>query len=274
MSDHKHPDPLETDDLSSVPYRDDAERAEVEWLLAREADPAAPAPSPELAHEYAVLEDLLGKIPVGASDDERWHDEVLRLATKPATVTPEAPRLDAKPAATVTPIDQTRRRRRTWIVSGLAVAAAAGVLLFLARDRSGPDGYASELAMNELRITENLPDGTRRTRGASHNAAAPDVSDLPVNTELVVDARPSGSADIRIYRSDGKLVAQCPNGPQCQPIGDRFQIRLVLTGRGDYDVIQAVGIAPLPASLSLVEFLDAAHKAGADVASPQTISVH
>jgi hypothetical protein len=273
MSDRKHPDPLETDDLSSVPYRDDAERAEVEWLLAREADPAAPAPSPELAREYAMLEDLLGKLPVRASDDESWHDEVLRLATKPATVTPEVLRLAAKPA-TVTPIDQTGRRRRTWIVSGLAVAAAAGVLLFLVRDHSGPDGYASELAMNELRTTAQLPNGTRRTRGLSGDTAANDLSDLPLNTEITVDARPSGSADIRIYRSDGKLVAQCPNGPQCQPIGDRFQIRLVLAGRGDYDVIQAIGIAPLPASLSLVEFLDAAHKAGAVISRSQTIVVH
>ncbi|HEX4421161.1 MAG TPA: hypothetical protein VH165_24760 [Kofleriaceae bacterium] len=219
-----------------------------------------------------MLEGLLGKLPVGTSDDERWHDEVLQLATKPAAVTPEVPRLATKPA-TVTPIGDARRRR-TWIVAGLAVAAAAGVLLILTRDRSGLAGDAGPLAMNELRVTAQLPDGTRRTRGALRDAAATDVSDLPVNTEIVVDARPNGSADIRIYRSDGKLVAQCPNGPQCQPIGDQFQIRFKATGRSDYDVIQAVGIAPLPASLSLAEFLDAARKAGADISVWPTIGVH
>jgi hypothetical protein len=67
------------DDFVDAPFIDDDERAESEWLLARDNDPDARAPSSEIASDYAEIEDLLGNLPTGIAD-EVWHDEVLRAA--------------------------------------------------------------------------------------------------------------------------------------------------------------------------------------------------
>ena len=45
----------EADDLSGVPFIDDAERDESAWLLARDADPRAPAPSLTIAIKTTTL---------------------------------------------------------------------------------------------------------------------------------------------------------------------------------------------------------------------------
>ena len=67
------------DDLIDAPFIDGDERAESEWLLARDSDPAARAPSSEIASDYAEIDDLLGDLSTGISD-EIWHGEVLRAA--------------------------------------------------------------------------------------------------------------------------------------------------------------------------------------------------
>jgi hypothetical protein len=71
------------DDLVDAPFIDDDERAESEWLLARDHDPAAQAPSSMLASDYAELEGLLGNLPAGVAD-ESWHEDVLRAAVSSA----------------------------------------------------------------------------------------------------------------------------------------------------------------------------------------------
>ena len=72
-------------DLADVPFLDDAERAESRWLIgARGATPARRHPSAKLAADYAELEDLLGNLPLGASD-ESWQDEVLRTGLRLGT---------------------------------------------------------------------------------------------------------------------------------------------------------------------------------------------
>lgn len=94
------------------PFEDGAERAEHEWLLAREADPGAAPPSPQIASEYAEIEKLLGELPAGARDDS-WHDDVV------------------KPQAT--PLAWWRRKTARWTMAGAvaATAAAAGAILLL-----------------------------------------------------------------------------------------------------------------------------------------------
>ncbi len=67
------------DDLVDAPFIDDDERAESEWLLARDNDRDARAPSTEIASDYAEIDDLLGALSTENSD-EIWHDEVLRAA--------------------------------------------------------------------------------------------------------------------------------------------------------------------------------------------------
>lgn len=102
-------------DIESAPFVDDDERAEARWLLARETDPGAAAPSEGVAREYERLEGLLGDLPPGAVDDS-WHDAVLKAAARRA----------APP-----------RRRRSiyrWAIgSAVAAAAAIAVLLFVRR---------------------------------------------------------------------------------------------------------------------------------------------
>lgn len=66
-----------------LPVLHDADQVEVEWLLARERDPGAPAPSPSIAADYAELEDLLGNVPLECPQDS-WHDDVLRAASAAA----------------------------------------------------------------------------------------------------------------------------------------------------------------------------------------------
>jgi len=68
------------DNPAEVQFLHAAMRAESEWLLARETDPSAPAPSPEIAADYAELEALLGSLPSGWAG-ERWQEEVLRAAS-------------------------------------------------------------------------------------------------------------------------------------------------------------------------------------------------
>ena len=65
---------------SSVPFSADVAQAEASWLLAREIDPGAPAPSPQIAADYAELEELLGSLPSGPCDAS-WHDDVLRAVS-------------------------------------------------------------------------------------------------------------------------------------------------------------------------------------------------
>jgi len=68
-----------TSPMPPFPPDDDA-RTESEWLLARELDPSTPAPSPEIAADYAELEDLLSSLPPCALDDS-WQEHVLRAAS-------------------------------------------------------------------------------------------------------------------------------------------------------------------------------------------------
>jgi hypothetical protein len=65
--------------LADTPFLDDAERAESDWLLARDSDRWAPAPSSKIASDHAELEDLLGDLPLGPADPS-WQEEVLRTA--------------------------------------------------------------------------------------------------------------------------------------------------------------------------------------------------
>jgi len=106
-------------DLADAPFLDDAERAESAWLLARENDPSAPAPSSKIASDYAVLEELLGNLPLGPRD-ERWHDEVLRAVASPPSPSPSR---------------SWRRRAIARWVTGSALVAAAIVAVLLLRSR-------------------------------------------------------------------------------------------------------------------------------------------
>jgi hypothetical protein len=238
MTDHDHDHDLphlpDTGDLSEVPYVDDAERAESEWLLARERDPAACAPSAKIANDYAELEDLLGDLPAGRGDDG-WQDRVLRAA------------------AAATPLPAPRRSVVRWLVGG-ALAAAAAVLAF----RLVPGAPRAEL---EVAIRHD-----EVTRG--------DGDVVSVGDHMVVTARPREPADLRVYRDDGILVARCPTGPACTvSSGGDYTIDVRLAAPVPHHVVLVIGAtAPLPDG-TLDAYVNAARGASARIVVYPSINV-
>jgi len=215
-------------DLVDAPFLDDAERVESEWLLASAQDPAAPAPSPELARDYADLEALLEGLPAG-DDDDGWHDEVLRLAAAQAPET--APVLDSThapgtvklraadeqlgretvPALTDAPAAASERPRsrrvRRWAAAGALTAITAAVVVAVMVRPPPPNAQSTNLQIEIRREAQ--------TRG--------DESVAAIGDRLLVRARPVGTGEVRVYRvigGDGALVGRCPAGPRCTGSAD------------------------------------------------------
>lgn len=235
MTTPKHTAPADTDLGDALFALDDA-RAESDWLLAREHDPDAPAPSAEIASDYAEIEHLLGNLPLPPSD-ERWHDEVLRAVT--AMMRPPRP--------------WWRTAVFQW-TTGAGAALAAAVVLFMVVPRTPP----------ELKVVTRHGDATRS-----------DANEVVVGDHLVVTARPDGPADLRVYRSNGTLVARCPNGPACrtQDPGE-LTIEVTLDVPDQYHVVLVVGMAGALPVGTMDAYLDAATSAGARVVPPRLIDVH
>ncbi len=247
----------EADDLAGLPSDDDAvERAESAWLLAREHDPGAPAPSPAIAREYAELEDLLGDLPPGSSD-ESWQEEVSRLAMASAAPAPP-PR---------------RRRVYRWALAGTlaaAAAVAAVVLLFPRPDPRAPAG--------ELEVVIHTGDAVRGDVGRLHwrgDGLGGDSTEAAVGDRLIVRARPRARGELRVYRAGGTLVARCPGGPGCTVSGDGgHSIEVRLEAPVPHHVILVVGMTGDLPGATMEAYLDAARAANARIVIHPTIYVH
>jgi len=224
-------------DLVDAPFLDAAERAEAGWLLARARDPGAPAPSSAIAHDYAELEDLLGTLPVGPSDDS-WQDEVLRLASPP--VSPSRPR--------------RRGHAYRWAIAGSLLAAAALAVVVL-----GPRPRGDEL---EVAIRHG-------------DLARGDSQEAVVGDRLRIRARPGGAGELRVYRAGATLVARCPGGPGCAtPADGEHAIEVVLDAPVPYYVILVVGrTGDLPDG-SMDTYIDAARAANVRIVTYPPIVVH
>jgi hypothetical protein len=224
-------------DLAEAPFLDDAERAESAWLLAREHDPSAPAPSPKIASDYAEIEDLLGNLPLGPPD-ESWHDEVLRTVASPPS-----------------PSRSWRRRAITRWATGGALVAAAAVAVLLLRPRPRTD---------ELEIAILHTSATRS-----------DFQDVVVGDRLVIKARPNGAGDLRVFRSGGTLVARCPDGPGCgASTQGEYALEITLDAPVRYQVILVVGMVTAPLGGTMSAYLDAARAVNARIIMHQPIDVH
>ena len=215
--------------------RDDAERAESEWLLARENDPSASPPSPEIAADYAELEDLLASLPSGPPDDH-WQDQVLQAARA----------LSSRP--------WWRTAICQWLLGGtLTTAVAAAVVVWMLL----PPAPELAVAVRHLRKTRSTP------------------GEVVVGDQLVVTARPQTVGDLRVYRSDGPLVARCPNGPGCRS-GSRGEqtIEITLDAPVQYQVILVDGTNDAPPDGLIDVYLEAAYAVKARVIRYPPISVH
>jgi hypothetical protein len=221
MSTRKRGTAVAADDLAGAPFLDDTERAEFQWLLAREDDPSAPAPSAEIAADYIELEDLLGSLPLGSSD-ETWQDDVLRAVA--ASTLPSRP--------------WWRTTMFRWAMRGALATAAAGVVFMLlpqAMRSTSTVPMHSTLDERQPPKLEVAVRHIRATRGALDEAA--------VGDHLVITARPREVGDLRVYRSEGTLVARCPSGPGCRGGSHGEQtIEIAFDAPGQYHVILVDGL--------------------------------
>jgi hypothetical protein len=234
----KSPD---VDDPTQAAFEDDDERAEAEWLLARERDPSAPAPSPQLAAEHEELQGLLATLPEAPRDDS-WRDAILKQVRASLPKSPPAP-----PA-------WWRRRWLQWSMGGglAAVAAAAVALLLLQAQPSAPE---LEFA---FRDGPNVREAVRGQEQAN------------VGQQLIVTARPRGIAELRVFRSNGEMIARCPGGPACTvaPPGE-LKIEVSIDGPGRYHVILVSGLRQLLPAGNMNAYIDAALAVKAAIAPPR-----
>jgi hypothetical protein len=230
----------EAGDIIDDLFLDDEQRAEARWLLAREHDPDAPPPSLEVAADYDELEDLLGNLPSSAPD-EGWKDEVFR-AIAAAQRSPPMP-----PPPTTWPWWRTPASR--WVLTD-AMAMTMAVLLLLQR--------------------APMLDITIRHLSASRGAPG----EVAVGDHLVVTARPRQAGDLRIYRSDGSLVARCPHGPACTTGYDgALTLEVTLDVTAKYHVILLDGLGEALPDGTMNVYLDAALSADARILTPPPIDV-
>jgi hypothetical protein len=218
-----------------MPFTSDAKRAESAWLLAREHDPTALAPTSEIAADYAQIEDLLGSLPSGPSDGA-WHAELLRAASVSAR--------RSRP--------WWRRRPSWWVMGGaFAAATAAIVALWISLPRS-----PLQVAIHPTRVNRNAPD------------------EVAVGDQLIVTARPRKAGDLRVYRSDGKLIARCPNGSGCRAGSHGEQIiEITLDAPAQYQVILVDDVSDALPDGAMDVYVDAAGAANARV-TKRSIDVH
>jgi hypothetical protein len=229
-------------DLVDAPFLDDAERAESAWLLAREQDPGAPAPSPAIVRDYAELEDLLGSLPAGPPD-ESWHEEVLRLSATATATAAAAPR--PRPC----------RRRHRWAAAGALAAAAVATVVVLRPRSSSPDG--------ELEIEIRHGDLVRG-----------DATVAAVGDHLIVRTRALGGGDLRVYRADGALVGRCPVASECTISADgTLSLEVRLDAPLQHHVILVRGVTGHISGETMNAYLDAARAASARI-DTRRIEVH
>jgi hypothetical protein len=238
--------PTDEGDFDSQPP-DERERAEAKWLLARESDPGAPAPSAEVAKDYEELEHLLATLPEPASDHS-WHAEVLRqaAASKPVALGESSRPTTGEPAA-IQPL--WRRRAVRWASSGVAAAAAAAIAIAVLRtpsEQTPSGGEVALLTVEPLSSEGSVRSGSDRLGGLRILASKGDVRVFRISSE-----------------GDGTLTARCtPDKAGCKEIGDRLAFEAPINTVGTYVVVLVVGKLDISESASMREFSDAAETSG------------
>lgn len=224
----------DADDLAEVPFIDETERAESAWLLARQEDPGAAAPSPPIASDYAELEDLLHTLPTGAPDHS-WHDDVLRAASPAA--------LPSRP---------WWRRKPGW--TGVAALAAVAAVVVLVRPSRAPAEL--EVAIRHVsgaRADSEVVVGDRIVVSARPGTGA----DLRIfRSDGTPVARCPGGAGCRI------------------PAPGEYILEATLDAPVRYHVVLVTGMSrALPLS-TMDTFIDAARAADAHIVMDPPIDVH
>ena len=91
-----------------------------------------------------------------------------------------------------------------------------------------------------------------------------------LHDHLVVHARREQPANLRVFRSDGKFVAGCPDGPHCRSATNTdYIVDVPLEAPVSYHVILVMGTLDVPTSATMSAFLEAARLAGARVVTSE-----
>lgn len=227
-------------DPIDLPFDDDDERAEAEWLRRRDDDPAAPPPSAAVGAAYAELTDALAE-----PDDQ---PDALADARVRAAIAAER-KAGRGPGAAPSPSSSRAR----WIGgASVVVAAAAALVIYLAR-RPRPEPAELEV---------------RAQPGPATRGAADQVH---VGDTLLVRARPRGPTELRIYRGPRTVIAHCPGDPGCPGADGPWQLQIEVAAPVEHAVILVFGRVDAPPDATLDQFLAAAHAAGARVTQRTTL---
>lgn len=202
----------------------EGERAEYEWLMARDADASAPAPSEAVARDYQRLEHMLATLP--DDPDAAWQEGLLdRIRGTQA----------------VAPIRAARKRPTWWLGLGggaVAVAVLAVVILLPpSKAQLSPDRLPAELLFSRGGAVRGDADG-------HHIGDVISTPDRPLST------------DLRLYGPDGAMVAHCPDGIGCVRKADQQHLEYVVRTRGRHVFVKTEQAHPdLPKLLD--DYLDA-----------------
>jgi len=122
-------------------------------------------------------------------------------------------------------------------------------------------------------LLPRAPELAVAVRYISNTRSAP--GEVVIGDQLVVTARPREIGDLRVYRSDGVLVARCPNGPGCTGGSRGAQtIEITLDAPMQYQVILVDGTNAAPPDGTLDVYLEAARAMKARVTLYPLIDVH
>lgn len=242
MSEPKSPGSQEDQDqLPSDPQ----DRAEVEWLLAREENPDAPPPNAALAQEHAELAHMLDTLPVG-KPDRGWHDDVLRLIDEEEAAKAAAPAATKEPAplATITTLPWWRRTAVRISAAGTAVAAAAATTMVL-MSSGGP--------VFKLGITtaDNVV-----VRGSSESVEER-VLAVGKMYSIVSEGSYDGEVEIRIFRREesSSVVKMCDQAAtRCMANEKAPILKIKPSSPGKYIAVAIKGKSALPENATLKQF--------------------
>lgn len=253
MSDSRSPD----EDLTVLepPPQNERERSEVTWLLERENNPEALAPSPEVANDYAELERLLQTLPEGDEDDS-WQEELVRRV---AAVRPTVAGREAGSSVRKEKEGTRWRQRPVRLVAGGLFAALVVVLIAIKLPRRSADEQSRIMPV----LVSKAP-----MRGSSRYS---------LEDTIRIRERPSEQGDLRVFRlrdQSAISVAQCPGGLGCQVERDgTLVLDYKFAGPGDYIAVFVDGRVEAPSDASLEVFLHAATTANLKIkrSDPMTV---
>jgi hypothetical protein len=220
----------------SDPGRDHEDERDAQWLLARERGEQV---SPLDAQRSATYERLIGAI--------RDLPTIIAPDDMPGRVLAAIDRGDAPESSA------PRRATRPWAVAAVAaVAMAAGIVLFMRPDASGP------------------PPGQIATE-VRHGSVARRGEGAAIGDTLVVRAQVPPRGELRIYRGDA-MVARCPGGPTCRENAGGVSVEMELDVPGRYrPVMFGSGVAS-PSGRAADDF-DAAMRARIDAYTAPPVDV-